>query len=258
MPALDRPARAHARARHVGALLHDALRLDLREGALELRRPARDQRHHDDPVPPRIPRERAGARGEVPAHERRRARLLRGVRARLSRRLLGRPDAAGPDAVLEGDDEVRHPLDVHGRGDRLSRAARRGVLLARDRVVHARLRRELRLRDPPARRGRRRRHQPRQPRPQPADGRREQHQHLREDLRLERLPRQRAHGRSEPPRRDARRAAARAHARLPADAAHAPPQVVARRDARLPAARGDRHALAQRLARARRRRARSS
>ena len=40
----------------------------------------------------------------------------------------------------------------------LSRAARRGVLLARARVVHARLRRELRLRDPPARRGARRGH----------------------------------------------------------------------------------------------------
>ena len=194
------------------------------------------------------------ARGEVPANERRRARVLRGFRARLSRRLLGRADAAGPDAVLERDDEVRHPLVVHRRGDRLSRAARREVLLARDRVVHARLRRELHLRDPPARRRRRRGHQPRQPRLEPAHRRREQHQHLREDLRLERLPRQRSHGRSEPPRRDARRAAARADTRLPADGAHAPPQVVACRDARVPASRRDRDALAERLARDSRRR----
>src|SRR5207237_63648 len=82
-------------------LLHVALRLDLREGALERRRADRRQRHHDDPVPPRVPRERAGARGEVPAHERHRARLLRGVRSRLSRRLLGSHDEAGADAVLE-------------------------------------------------------------------------------------------------------------------------------------------------------------
>ncbi len=73
--------------------------------------------------------------------------------------------------------------------------------------------------------------------------------------RLEHLPRQRAHGRSEPPRRDARvplLALTPVYLRMPRR--HRLKWWLAG-DARVPAARGDRDALAQRLARARRRRA---
>ncbi len=244
---------AHAGAHRDGALLRLSLRGHVREGALERRGPDRAQRHHDDPLPDRVRGDRAPP---AAANERDRARILRGLRAGLSRRLLEHRHAAGADPVHEGDGEVRHPLRLPRRGDRLPRAARRALLLASARLVHGRLRRERRLRDPPARLPARR-SQPRQPPPQPAHGRRGQHQHLRRDRRPEHLPGQRAHRRSEPPRRDADRAAADADAGLPAVASRSSPQVAAGDRARLPAARGHRDVLAQRRRRAHRRRPRA-
>ena len=122
-------------------------------------------------------------------------------------------------------------------------------------VVRGRLRRQRGLRRPAAARGARR-PQPRPDRALAAHRRRQLDQHLRRGQRRERLPAERAHGRPEPPRRDARRAAARADARLPAPAARPSAEAAARGAARVPAPRPARDALAQRAARARRRRAR--
>src|SRR5207244_2893274 len=73
--------------------------------------------------------------------------------------------------------------------------------------------------------------------------------------RRERLPAERPHRRSEPPRDHAARAAARARAGLPAARTGPPLEALARPAARLPADRGARDALAQRAARPRVRRA---
>ena len=64
------------------------------------------------------------SRGRAAADGGDRARLLRGVPARLPARLLQPRDEAGARPVHEGDGEVRPALPVPGRGDHVSRAAR--------------------------------------------------------------------------------------------------------------------------------------
>src|SRR5581483_10803371 len=226
----------------------------VREDPLERRRHRVDRRRARDPLPRRV-RRRHAPPGRA-AHDRRAARVLRDVRRRVPARLL-RPLRLGcARAVGEGVHEVGDPLRVPRGGGRLALAARPRVLLADARLVQRRPGRERRLRRAAAAR--------RAPRRQPgrvdhlaADGRLEPDQHLRRDQRCERLPAERAHGRPEPSRDHADRAAARPDAALPAARARAPAARLADGDDRLPADRRGGDAVAQRRARARGGRARA-
>ena len=139
-------------------------------------------------------------------------------------------------------------------GGRLARPARAALLLADARLVQRRDRRQRRLRRAAAARraaGR----QPRRERALTDHGRREPDQRLRRDQRRECLSPERADGRPEPPRDHVDRPAARPDAALPAARAHPSVAALADADDRLPALRRGGDALAQRPARARRRRA---
>src|SRR5262249_11097555 len=175
--------------------LHD----ELREALLERRREDRPFGGLVDSLRRRLPVSQTRPPRHLAAtHFRDRDRILRGLPARLSDRLLQPRDDASADAVREGDRQVRPSLRVPRRSDRLPRALERARLLADAGLVLPWRRDECRLRRPPAPR-RAGGAQPRR-RPGRADHRPlEPDQHLRRRGRLERLPDRRPDARPEPP-----------------------------------------------------------
>ena len=150
----------------------------------------------------------------------------------------------------EGDGQVPAPLPVPVRGRRARRATWREVLLVGARRLLRRDRGQCRLRRPPARGRPDDRRQPRRHGAVADHRRREPDQHLRRRRGGERVPAERAHGRPEPPRDRAARAAARPAPDLPPARARQPVPRAADGDPDDPARDRARDVLAQRPARA--------
>ncbi len=181
-----------------------------------------------------------------------RARLRGGVRARLPDGVLQPRHPSGARAVRQGARQVRDPLRLPRRRNRVPDETRQPLLLADAGLVHGRNGRQRGLRRRPAR-GREPGPGSRPGRAGAADRRGELDQHLRRRRGRGRVPAERAHRRRQPPRRDAAHAPARPDADLPPAGAGPPLADATRGPVAVPPRDRARDAVAKRLAGADRR-----